>query len=192
MFLWRQDDTSSLRLFSVDSSGRRMIRNFSLRQRLHLLLELLYGECDERMRQEIKCSMVKFILIKSPDEWATTKQACRDELVVYLSFSSIYTTLYLYVLSNVLRKSSFTLYTRSKFSLVEHSTIIRNGKIQHQLLNQEYSFTITQRLPSTTHRKDRAVFTENALESPLLSQSRHDLFFKGNLRLQINQEPTSH
>ena len=27
--------------------------------------------------------MVKFILIKSPDEWATTKQACRDELVVY-------------------------------------------------------------------------------------------------------------
>ena len=32
-----------------------MIRNFSLRQRLHLLLALLYGECDERMRQEIKC-----------------------------------------------------------------------------------------------------------------------------------------
>ena len=38
---------SSLRLFSVDSSGRQMIRNFSLRQRLHLLLELLYGESDE-------------------------------------------------------------------------------------------------------------------------------------------------
>ena len=32
--------------------------------------------------------MVKIILIKSPDEWATTKQACRDELLVYLSFSS--------------------------------------------------------------------------------------------------------
>ena len=32
--------------------------------------------------------MVKIILIKSPDEWANTKQACRDELVVYLSFSS--------------------------------------------------------------------------------------------------------
>ena len=58
MFLWQQEDTSSLRLFSVDSSGRQMIRNFSLRQRLHLLLELLYGECDERMRQEIKCSML--------------------------------------------------------------------------------------------------------------------------------------
>ena len=135
--------------------------------------------------------MVKFILIKSPDEWATTKQACRDELVVYVFFSSVYISLYFYVLSTVLRKSSFTLYTRSKFCLVEHSTIIRNGKIQHQLLNQEYSFTISQRLPSTTHRKDRAVFTENALESLLFSQSRHDLVFKGNLRLQINQEPTS-
>ena len=59
--------------------------------------------------------MVKFILIKSPDEWATTKQACRDELVVYLFFSffffsSIYTSLYFYVLSTVLRTSSFTLY----------------------------------------------------------------------------------
>ena len=27
-----------------------MISSFSLRQRLHLLLELLYGECDARMR----------------------------------------------------------------------------------------------------------------------------------------------
>ena len=30
--------------------------------------------------------MVKIILIKSPDEWATMKQACRDKLVVCLSF----------------------------------------------------------------------------------------------------------
>ena len=104
----------------------------------------------------------------------------------------IYTSLYFYVLSTVLRKSVFTLYTRSKFKLVEHSTIIRDGKIQHQLLDQEYSFTITQRLPSTTYRKDGAVFTQNALEGPLLSQSRHDLVLQGNLRLQINQEPTSH
>ena len=46
----------------------------------------------------------------SPDEWATTKQACRDELVVYLFFSPIYSSLYFYVLSTVLRISSFTLY----------------------------------------------------------------------------------
>ena len=32
--------------------------------------------------------MVKITLIKSPDEWAITKQACGDELVLYLSFSS--------------------------------------------------------------------------------------------------------
>ena len=35
-----------------------MIRNFSSRQRLHFLLELLNGECDERKRQEIKYSML--------------------------------------------------------------------------------------------------------------------------------------
>ena len=52
--------------------------------------------------------MVKFILIKSPDEWATTKQACRDELVVYLFFLPyIYISLYFHVLSTVLRTSSF-------------------------------------------------------------------------------------
>ena len=32
--------------------------------------------------------MVKIIPLKSPDEWATMKQVCRDKLVVYLSFSS--------------------------------------------------------------------------------------------------------
>ena len=41
--------------------------------------------------------MVKFILIKSPDEWATTKQACRDELVVYLFFSPIHIYVYIYI-----------------------------------------------------------------------------------------------
>ena len=40
--------------------------------------------------------MVKFILIKSPAEWATTKQACRDELVVYLFFSPIYIYIYIH------------------------------------------------------------------------------------------------
>ena len=33
---------------------------------------------------------------ESPDEWATTKQACRDELVVYLFFSPIYIYIYIY------------------------------------------------------------------------------------------------
>ena len=28
--------------------------------------------------------MVRFILIKSPDEWVTKEQACIDKLVVYL------------------------------------------------------------------------------------------------------------
>ena len=96
------------------------------------------------------------------------------------------------IYEKVYESQKFTLCTPSKFRLVEHSTIICNGKIQHQLLNQEYSFTITQRLFSTTHRKDRAVFTQNALKSPLLSQPRHDLVHQGNVRLQINQEPAFH
>ena len=39
--------------------------------------------------------MVKNILIKSPDEWATTKQACRDGSVVYLFLSSTNINIYM-------------------------------------------------------------------------------------------------
>ena len=48
------EDTSSLRLLSYHNSGWHMISNFSLRQRLHLLLALLHGDRDERMRYDIK------------------------------------------------------------------------------------------------------------------------------------------
>ena len=41
--------------------------------------------------------MVKIILIKSPDEWATMKQVCGDELVVYLSFSPHNIYIYIYI-----------------------------------------------------------------------------------------------
>ena len=34
---------------------------------------------------------------KSPDEWATTKQVCMDELVAYLSFSSHNIYIYIYI-----------------------------------------------------------------------------------------------
>ena len=63
-----------------------MIRNFSLRQRLHLLLELLYGECDERMCQEIKCSMllslrVQICLLSSVEFLCL---ACQNDVVWFL------------------------------------------------------------------------------------------------------------
>ena len=41
LFLRWHEDTCSLHLFSDDNSGWWMISNFSLRQRLHLLLVLL-------------------------------------------------------------------------------------------------------------------------------------------------------
>jgi len=54
-------------------------------------------------------AMVEFILVGSPDEWAAAGRACGDELVVCLFFSLIYSSLYFYILSTVLRISSFTL-----------------------------------------------------------------------------------
>ena len=53
-------------MFSDDSSGRQIIRNFSFRQRLHLLFELLYGKLDERMRHE----EVNVVVFESPDVFA--------------------------------------------------------------------------------------------------------------------------
>ena len=63
-----------------------MIRNFSLRQRLHLSLELLYGKCDERMPQEIKCSMllslrVQMCLLSSVEFLCLV---CRNDAVWFL------------------------------------------------------------------------------------------------------------
>ena len=48
--------------------------------------------------------MVKYIFIKSPDEWATTKQACRDKRVVRLNLFLylIYIYIYIYI---VIRKT---------------------------------------------------------------------------------------
>ena len=46
--------------------------------------------------------MVKNILIKSPDEWATTKQACQDESVAYLFLSSTNIYIYIYIYVHVL------------------------------------------------------------------------------------------
>ena len=57
LLLWRQEDTRSLRLLSDDRS------NFSLRQRLHLLLELLQDELDE-MIYEIEQSMLLSLRIQ--------------------------------------------------------------------------------------------------------------------------------
>ena len=54
--------------------------------------------------------MVKLFSLKSPDEWATTKQACRDTYVVTCFLpSTIRILALLYVLSTVLRISSSNL-----------------------------------------------------------------------------------
>ena len=63
-----------------------MMRNFSLRQRLHLLLAMLKGEPDKIMRHVIKWSMllslrVQICLLSSVEFlWC----ACRNEAVWFL------------------------------------------------------------------------------------------------------------
>ena len=54
--------------------------------------------------------------------------------------------------------------------LVEHSMIVRHGKIQRQLLHKEYTASITKWLSTATYRKNRAISPQNALESLLLPQ----------------------
>ena len=73
-----------------------MISNFSLRQRLHLLLELLYGECDARMHQEIKCSMllslrVQICLLSSVEFLclAWRNDACKLTVIRYCLMSVV-------------------------------------------------------------------------------------------------------
>ena len=64
--------------------------------------------------------MVKLFSLKSPDEWATTKQACRDTYVVTCFLpSTIRILALLYVLSTVLRISSSNLLLRKLYFLSE-------------------------------------------------------------------------
>ena len=47
-----------LRLFIVERSDCQIMQNFSLRHKLHRLLELLHGWFEERICQEMECSML--------------------------------------------------------------------------------------------------------------------------------------
>ena len=48
-------------------------------------------------KNKLQVHLQNKLQVQSPDEWATTKQACRDELVVYLFFSPIYIYIYIYL-----------------------------------------------------------------------------------------------
>ena len=55
---------------------------------------------------------------------------------------------------------------------------------------EEYS-TIAERFLTTPRRKNRAIFTQNALESLLLLQPWYDHSLQRHIRLQVYQEPPS-
>ena len=85
-------------------------------------------------------AMVKIILIKSPDEWATTKQTCRDGLVVYLSFSShnIYIALLLCI-EHCFMKVKFLHY------IYIFVVLFSDGKIANRQTNNSSSSLIQRR-----------------------------------------------
>ena len=60
LFLCWHEDTSLLQLFSDEKSGRQIIRNFSFRQRLHLLLSMIF-------RHERSSTSVNFLVVLVED-----------------------------------------------------------------------------------------------------------------------------
>ena len=77
-----------------------MIRNFSFRQRLNFLLELLYGEGDERMRQDIKCLMLLSLRV----------QICLLSLVEFLCLAWRNDAVWFLYLVSVSRKNSILIH----------------------------------------------------------------------------------
>ena len=105
--------------------------------------------------------MVKFILIKSPDEWATTKQACRDELVVYLFFflPYIYIDTALWCKNQIEHSvwDESSLFCNCACSLVYSSLSILAGLSYHICGKLEVAFKAQ---PSSQHCTDEAQKTE--------------------------------
>ena len=78
-----------------------------------------------------------FWTIKTPDERATTKQACRDESIVSLFFSPIatYIALYSFVSSTVKRKNQYTdflyiyIYIERLFSYKRYTILLIKSEV---------------------------------------------------------------
>ena len=100
--------------------------------------------------------MVKIVLIKSPDEWAAAKQACRDELVIYLFFSSHNIDIF-----NIYR--TIVLLLAMEFKKATHPQILRTSAFSFNLAViyhfAQFSFRIIlETLPKT-------IFDERRLRS---------------------------
>ena len=87
----------SFLMFSVSLGVALVIAIVSVKSYVYIkILEL--GE--EKAPHEFTCFgavVASHCYVESPDEWATTKQACRDELVVYVFSSSVYIYIYIYI-----------------------------------------------------------------------------------------------
>ena len=88
------------------SSG---VSNGVKKKYIYIYKYIVIGEKTERIYLH-PYKPVSWLLTHRPDEWVITKQACKDESIVSLFFSSIaiYITLYSYVSSTVKRKTQCT------------------------------------------------------------------------------------
>ena len=88
------------------SSG---VSNGVKKKYIYIYKYIAIGEKTERLYLH-PYKPVSWLLTHRPDEWVITKQACKDESIVSLFFSSIaiYITLYSYVSSTVKRKNQYT------------------------------------------------------------------------------------
>ena len=111
----------------------------------------------------------------------------------FFTLFSIYIMLYFNVSSTLLQKNQDTCFLiRSKIRIVEHSTIIRNGKIQHQIPYKEYSPSIAEWLLATPNWENQAFPMMNALESSFFPQPWFIHLLQEHIWLQVYQESPSY
>ena len=80
---------------------------------------------------------------------------------------------------------------REKQTTENMQRFFRRGVVRScSVMVEEYS-TIAERFLTTPRRKNRAIFTQNALESLLLLQPWYDHSLQRHIQLQVYQEPLS-
>ena len=74
-------------------------------------------------------SRAEYKVFKSPDEWATTKQACRDKRVVRLNLFRYLIYIYIYIYIYIFQIVIFILYLVLKNYRVFHIQVAMNNMV---------------------------------------------------------------
>ena len=134
---------------------------------MYIYIYIAIGKKTERLYLH-PYKPVSWLLTHRPDEWVITKQACKDESIVSLFFSSIaiYITLYSYVSSTVKRKNQYTdflfiyiyIYHTSNASLSWQTVYLKHF---YNFTNSAFVMPSTQN-ETSLRRRDEWVITKQA------------------------------